>query len=92
MNTRGTFMACTWNALLLGIQTITVHVFQKTMCELFMTGLVYYGFPFMELVPGPGRKFCHLPYSMFIGPDLASPDDVTKWCLTPYNVLQRERR
>lgn len=57
-----------------------------------MTGLVYHGFPFTELVPGPRRKFCHLPYSVFIGPDLTSHDDVTKGCLMPYNVLQREKK
>lgn len=53
---QGIYMACTLNALLLSIQTMKVYVFQ-TMCH---------GFPLVELVQGPRRKFCRLPDSMLI--------------------------
>lgn len=71
---RGTFMACTLNALLLGIQTIKVYVSQ-TVCH---------GFPLVELVQGPRRKFCYLPDSMLI-----RLHD-TGGILMPCNALKRE--
>lgn len=67
-------MACTLNALLLSIQTMKVYVFQ-TVCH---------GFPLVELVQGPRRKFCRLPDSMLI-----RLHD-TGGILMPCNALKRE--